>query len=248
MPSSDSEFPTYLIIGDGRVARHFAHYFHLLHLPYHTWSRRQDPQAEILPELVKSHVRILVLIKDEAIPSFVTSHPCLQGKLCIHFSGHLTTPLAHGAHPLYTFGQDVYELSTYQQIPFILEEGDLAFADLLPGLNNRHYRIPKALKPFYHSLCVLSGNFTCLLWQKMFEELENTFHIPRDIAYPYMHQIVDNLQKNAACALTGPLARGDKVTLESNLKALELDPFQGIYQAFVHMYAQKTGQTFLMPK
>ncbi len=233
--------PTYVIIGAGRVASHFTHYFNLLKLPFNNWSRAQDPAGKDLSTLVQGDVRVLLAIKDSAIEEFVSMHPCLHGKLCLHLSGHLSTPLAYGAHPLFTFGSDLYELSAYQHIPFILETGGPSFETLLPGLKNQHYTIDKSLKPLYHSLCVLSGNFSCLLWQKFFSELEKTLHLPKEVAFSYLQQIANNLQKDSESALTGPLVRGDKVTIATNLKALEGDPFQGVYQAFVDMY-EKTKQ------
>jgi predicted short-subunit dehydrogenase-like oxidoreductase (DUF2520 family) len=85
---------------------------------------------------------------------------------------------------------------------------------------------------------VLSGNFSCLLWQKFFSSLEQEYHIPHAIAYPYLIQTMQNLLSHPSSALTGPLARGDTETIEKNKKALYLDPFQEVYQSFITCYQQ----------
>src|SRR5690606_28613835 len=95
---SDSEKnPRYLIIGNGRVARHFEHYFTLLRIPTQSWSRKQNTIEE-LQELYFSADITLVLISDSQIEEFISAHPFLQSKPIVHFSGSLSTPLAFGAH------------------------------------------------------------------------------------------------------------------------------------------------------
>lgn len=226
----------YGIIGDGRAARHFCHYLDLLTIPYLQWSRRADPDATKLSDLIQCQ-SILLLIKDDAIESFVESHPILKTKQLVHFSGCLVTPLAVGAHPLFTFSSELYALDKYRGICFFMD-ANIDFTEILPGLDNPHYVINPQQKAFYHSLCVMSGNFTVLLWQKMFSELENNFQIPREAAFPYMQQIFANLQSQHNSALTGPLVRGDQKTIQANLTALNQDPFQKIYQAFVEVYQE----------
>ncbi|MEK6578884.1 MAG: hypothetical protein AABZ55_06630, partial [Bdellovibrionota bacterium] len=121
------------IIGDGRLARHFARYLSLLGLPYIQWSRQMARESGQAPSHVFQDVeRILVLVKDSAIESVIRAWPDLQAKKLIHCSGCVVTSLAHGAHPLMTFGPDLYPLSTYQNVPFILEKNGPALEDLIP--------------------------------------------------------------------------------------------------------------------
>ncbi len=222
----------YGIIGNGRMAKHFAHYLSLLNIPYQTWCRGQPTQS--LNILAKQCEPILILIDDDAIVPFIEQHGFLTEKLLVHFSGNLYTTSAYGAHPLLSFSEQLYPLKTYQKIPFIYEQGAPPFAKLLPGLTNPHFTISPQLKSFYHALCVLSGNFTVILWQKFFSELENTLQIPKEQAYPYLEQIMQNLITDPKKALTGPLVRQDQKTIASHLQSLENDPFQDIYRAFLH--------------
>lgn len=226
----------YLVIGSGNAARHFCHYLDLLHIPYEQWSRRNDPQEKNLPGLVARHERILILLSDLAIESFIQAHPFLQNKLLIHFSGCLHTPLAYGMHPLMTLNEKLYDLSIYQKLFFIVEQNAPGFAELLPGLNNPHYRIDEKLKPYYHSLCAMACNFTVILWQKLFAELENSFAIAKEAAYPLLERMYFNLLHEPEKALTGPLQRGDERALELHVAALADDAYQKVYQAFIAAY------------
>src|SRR5262245_29829360 len=120
------------IVGDGRVARHFVHYFTLLSLSYRTWSRR-EPAAGPLEALASCRT-VLLLIRDGEIVPFTEAWPALRQKQLVHFSGSLVTKAAEGVHPLMTFGHDLYDLPIYRSIPFILDSGSTPFDRLLPGL------------------------------------------------------------------------------------------------------------------
>lgn len=225
------QVPEYLVIGHGRVARHFLHYFSLLNISVMHWHRGM-PVSEL-----GDAPRILVLISDRAIEAFIDEH--LQDKkgIKIHFSGALVTPKAYGAHPLMTFGPELYALDKYKQIPFVVDEG--APENLLAGLPNPVSYLAPEKKSKYHAMCVMSGNFTCILWQKMFETLKREFHLPPDIAHLYLRQQAENLIADYKTALTGPLARGDDATIAKNIAALEGDAYQQIYQSFVNVYREK---------
>jgi predicted short-subunit dehydrogenase-like oxidoreductase (DUF2520 family) len=234
------QVPKYLIIGNGRVAWHLKHYLKLLNLPCQNWSRDNNTRDELM-SFVKDCSHVLLLISDDAIEDFINDNDCLLGaEYLIHCSGSLTLENCFAAHPLMTFGPDLYDKKIYLDMPFILEEGVPDFPVLLPNLPNKSFKIPKNMKPLYHALCVIGGNFTCLLWQKFFSELENKFNLPKEIVYPYLDQVVKNLKNSATNALTGPLARDDKETIEANLKSLAGDPYQKIYQAFVEAYYEGT--------
>lgn len=232
------QVPKYLIIGNGRVARHFSHYLKLLNLSFQNWSRDNNTRDELMV-LVKNCSHVLLLISDGAIKDFIDDNQyLLSAEYLIHFSGCLTLENCFGAHPLMTFGHDLYDKENYIAMPFILEESGPNFSVLLPGLPNKNFQIPKQMKPLYHALCVIGGNFTCLLWQKFFTELENKFNLPKEIVYPYLDTVVENLKHSSANALTGPLARRDYKTIAANLESLSGDPYQKIYQAFVEAYCE----------
>jgi predicted short-subunit dehydrogenase-like oxidoreductase (DUF2520 family) len=231
------QVPQLGIVGDGRVARHFGHYFNLLGIPVRTWSRR-TPAPSPPDALGRCHA-VLLLISDDAIVPFVQSWPTLRKSRLVHCSGVLATPLAEAAHPLMTFGPDLYDLATYRAIPFILDEGRTPLAELLPGLPNPWFTIPAAARPYYHALCVMAGNFSTLLWQKLFDEFEARFGIPASAAHPYAARVAANLLADRGRALTGPLSRHDVRTIAANLEALEGDPFHDVYLAFVRAHEHR---------
>jgi predicted short-subunit dehydrogenase-like oxidoreductase (DUF2520 family) len=222
------------IVGDGRVARHFLHYLNLLGLDVRTWSRRTSAARPC--EALASCDTVLLLIRDDAIVPFIDAWPTLREKRLVHFSGGLVTDAAEAAHPLMTFGHDLYDLATYRTIPFVLDSGGTPFHELLPGLPNPSFTVRAVERPYYHAVCVMAGNFSTMLWLKLFNELEDRFGIPASAAHPYLTQLTANLLADASHALTGPISRGDDRTVAANLKALDGDPFHAVYLAFTRAY------------
>lgn len=221
----------YLIIGNGRVARHMLHYLNALKLPVSQWMRKDG--IESLQAKLRQATHVLLLINDDAIDAFYQTHVKPRKIICLHFSGALYHPDAIGTHPLMTFSDALYPQSVYQTIPFIIDNNGHPFERILPGLNNPHAFIEPQQKAKYHALCVMAGNFSCLLWQKLFSSLENEFNIPAAFAKTYLAQQSQNLLNHPEKALTGPLSRGDTKTIQRNLQSLERDPFKLIYESFV---------------
>ena len=226
----------YLIIGNGRLARHFQHYFSLLGLSFSTWNRQESHL--LLEARLKSATHILLLIADEAIEIFAQQYLQASKAYKIHCSGSLISEVIIGAHPLQSFNRDVYDLNRYQAVPFVIDHDAPDFAALFPGLPNTHVRLHKSKKAKYHALCVLSGNFSCILWQKMFSSLEQEMGLPASIAHAYLQQQTENLLKDYKSALTGPLVRHDQKTITNNIEALNNDPLQEIYKNFVKYYRE----------
>jgi predicted short-subunit dehydrogenase-like oxidoreductase (DUF2520 family) len=225
------------VVGDGRLARHFLHYLSLLGRPAIAWSRRQH--AADPPQTFAPCRTIVVLLRDDAIVPFVDAWPALRDKQLVHCAGSLLTDVAQCAHPLMTFSESLYDLATYTRVPFIVEIGGTPFDALLPGLPNPSFAIPAADRPYYHALCVMAGNFSTLLWRKLFDELQDRFDIPATAAQGYLAQITAGLMSDPGRALTGPLSRGDLATIAANLRALEGDRFHQVYEAFVRAYESR---------
>lgn len=223
---------TYLIIGKGRLASHFKHYFTLMGVPYLNWYRNCNNSFD---KLYERSGKILVLINDDAIESFIKQHKRADDKVWIHCSGMLTTPLAESAHPLMTFADKLYDLQTYEQVTFVTEKEKLSFTQLFPKLNNQHFAIPSAQKALYHAWAVMGGNFTTLLWKWYLSELESKFGIDKEAAHQYLKQITDNLMHSSA-PLTGPLARNDKKVISKHLNELNGTPYRKLYEAFVNTF------------
>ena len=238
-------FSGFLIAGSGRLSRHFQRYFRLLDLPFSVWSRHDG--AEQLAKLAQRASHVLIMLSDGAILPFVTeAHAIFHGRCLVHFAGGLEIQGVHVAHPLMTFSDELYSVDTYRKIPFVIDSTGPEFGNLLPGLANENFRIEPRLRPLYHAWCVMSGNFTTLLWQEFFGALERDFGLPAPIAHLYLRQTAHNLEqvasKQTASVLTGPLARGDRPTQEAHLKALQRSPMLPLYRSFQQLYQQLQTQ------
>ena len=221
-----------LLIGSGRLSRHLQFYFQQKNISFTTWNRSQD--LELLHNLISEASHILLAISDSSLEPFFHQHLKDSSKKIIHFSGALSLTRAFAAHPLMSFGPELYSLEDYEKIHFVIT-GAPALGDLIPGLENKFTSIPAENKALYHALCVLGGNFPILLWAKMSEGFKD-LGLPPEAAQVYLEKIVENFNRQGSRALTGPLVRKDLATIQANLKALDKDPFQNVYSAFVEAY------------
>ncbi len=219
----------YLLIGDGKVARHLSHYFDRLSIPYSIWCRRLHTQTQ-LRLLLKKHRNVLLLINDDQIKDFYLKYENPNNQF-IHFSGAFEHSKILGFHPLMSFGDDLYSLSTYRDIHFVGSPTEQKFRATFPQLKNKYTQIPKEQKALYHSLCVLSGNGTTLLWD-LLETYFKELGIPHQALSIYLRQISKNIIDQKEGRLTGPWYRGDKKTIRNNKKALEQGPLLSLYQEF----------------
>ncbi|MCK5200874.1 MAG: hypothetical protein KAR21_21120, partial [Spirochaetales bacterium] len=159
------------IVGDGLMAGHFCTYLKLSGIPYKQWSRKKNIDINPARYFKGCHV-LFLLIKDDAILPFIKQYPELKQMKQVHFSGSLYIEDIPSIHPLMTFSKDLYSLRKYQSIPFIHEKGKVSFRELFPELPNPSKALDFRSKALYHSLCVLSGNFTTMLWQKVFTDFQ----------------------------------------------------------------------------
>ena len=231
----------YAIVGGGRLARHFSQYFRLLEIPHTRWTRdggssfntfELTDAEQRLRKTVAEADRVLLLVSDSAITTLLKQYPFLHERPLVHCSGVLSIPGVAGVHPLMTFANEPYDLQTYQSVPFVLETGQV-FEELFPDLDNPHFAINVEDKARYHAMCVMAGNFSQLLWKGISDRFERQFDLPVNTLHPYLAQLVGNFVQAPATALTGPLVRKDVQTIERNLSALEGDPMQALYRAFV---------------
>lgn len=219
----------FLVVGAGKLAKHLNHYLHLLELSPLSWDRSQDPH--LLKTKINEATHILLAISDSALQGFYIKNLAGLDKTVVHFSGALTIEDVIAAHPLMSFGPELYSLETYQQMHFVLT-GTQTLESALPGLANKFSVLAADKKALYHALCVMGGNFPVILWQKMISEFQK-LGISPEAANIYLETVLRNTLKNPTTALTGPLARKDKNTVIKNIEALEGDRFQKVYFAFV---------------
>lgn len=221
-----------LWIGRGRLARHLIPDWRRALAASHdvlTWDRSQ-PESALHLLLPQADV-VALAISDRALAEFFRTHHARAPRaLWIHFSGALEIPGVRGFHPLMSFGPAPYGDAVYRRLAYVTAGADARWPDALP-LPNALFAIRPEQKPLYHALCVLSGNFTTLLWEKAQREFTR-LGLPPEILRPYADVVIDNVFQDPARALTGPLVRGDTETMNQNLQALDGDAYAGVYRAF----------------
>ncbi len=235
--------PTYLLIGNGRLARHLAHYFTAKNLTYTQWNRR-DKDLSALQDLSQQADYILLLIRDDQIDPFIQKHPFLTKKPLIHCSGSLNSAYSLACHPLMTFGDALYSDSFYSDIPFVCDEA-VDFDQVFPQLDNPHYQLPQSKKPGYHAMAVMAANFPQFIWQSLFREWQENLQLPHDLLQPLIQQSLINSVKTPENAPTGPFVRGDRQTIDRHKQALKNTPLADLYDCFDHWLKQKdSGVTY----
>lgn len=234
----------YGFVGDGRLSRHWRHYFSCLGLPWKLWSRRLaragGEQAD--PARALDLCRVLLLaVSDDAIEPVMQELAAagLGDRVFVHFSGGRSVEGAFGAHPLMSFAGELYEPGFYRGIPVFVESAPGSpdpvrrFRELFPALPNPCFRLRPEDKAHYHALCTLAGGMTAVLWREFFGAMEARYGAPREALAGYPRRIVENVIRTPETALTGPVVRGDTGTIRAHLDALEGAPLAAVYRAFV---------------
>ena len=241
----DSGTSPYGFVGDGRLSRHWRHYFTSLGIPWKLWSRRLarpngKPGVTAAAALEGCPV-ILLAVSDDAIAQVLAllHSEGLDDRRFVHFCGGRKFEGAFGTHPLMSFAEALYEPAFYRDIPVFLDQ-DAAhpepvaeFRRLFPRLPNPCFPIKPEDKAYYHALCALAGGFTAVLWQEFFAAMEARFGAPREALANYPRRIVENVIAAGGGALTGPVARGDRATIGAHLEALDGTALANVYRAFI---------------
>src|SRR5262245_35957989 len=206
--------PRYGFVGDGRVSRHFRHYFGSLGIPWSLWSRRRARVAgskgpATLARALAGCPVILLAVSDDAIEAVLQELRAqgLGDRSFVHFSGGRSIAGAFGVHPLMSFGPRLYPPPFYRSIPVFAEataerpDAVARFHDLFPALPNPCYELKSEDKPAYHALCSLAGGVTALIWQRFFETMAARHGAPREALAAYPRRILENVLETPGGAL-----------------------------------------------
>jgi hypothetical protein len=241
----DSGHAPYGFVGDGRLSRHWRHYFSSLGIPWKLWSRKfARPNGKpgiTAPEALAGCPTILLAVSDDAIAPVIARLKAegLGDRRFVHFCGGRSFEGAFGAHPLMSFATSLYEPAFYRDIPVFVDhdaahpEPVAEFRALFPRLPNPCFPLKTDDKAYYHALCALAGGFTAVLWREFFTAMATRFGAPREALAAYPRRIVENVIASRDGALTGPVARGDTETIDAHLAALDGTALAGVYRAFI---------------
>lgn len=161
----------------------------------------------------------------------------LKGMVFLHTSGALTSdellPLKRkGAsigsmHPLQTFSKKK-ERTDFAEV-YCAIEGDAdavkAARSVSRTIGARHFSIRKRDKIVYHIAAVFASNYLVTLLsvtERLGSSISLNERTMRKIIAPLVRQTIENvLHASPAEALTGPIKRGDGVTVSRHLRTLE---------------------------
>ena len=161
-----------------------------------------------------------------------------QDRIFVHMSGaHSSALLAvlrengsycYSLHPLQVFSgieSAVEKLSTC----YFSLEGDLEkiyiIENMLHKLGNKYFVINEESKTLYHAAaCVFSNYTTATMWvgEQMLTmagiDLEKNMEGFQNLI---IGAVNDSISKGSSCALTGPIARGDYITVKNHLENMD---------------------------
>lgn len=232
----------YGFVGDGRLSRHWRHYFSSLDIPWKLWSRRIGrADGSRAGEALADCRVVLLAVADDAVGPVLEELRAdgLGDRTFVHFCGGRSFAGAWGTHPLMSFGTTLYPPAFYREIP-VFAETDAGRSDpvahfraLFPLLPNPCFSLRPENKARYHALCALAGGMTALLWREFFASMASDFDVPRAALASYPRRIIENVLALPGDALTGPVTRGDGGTIRAHLAALDGSALGPLYQAFI---------------
>jgi predicted short-subunit dehydrogenase-like oxidoreductase (DUF2520 family) len=200
------------------------------------------PRARALPDaqaVADAADLVFLTVPDAVIADVAGALAWRPGQAVVHTSGADSLgPLAPAAragalvgclHPLQTFSGDATgdPGSLFIGTTCALE-GDDALLPLLDRLTRslgaRPIVLPAEAKARYHAAAVLAANYVVTLLH-LAADLWASFGVPAEVAVeallPLTRRAVENVgEQGTRAALTGPIARGDALTLEKHLAAL----------------------------
>ena len=227
----------YIVFGMGRVGQNILHYLRAMGHDAEGVDILETPEElQRCQEIVESVDCVIATIPDSLLQSWYDEwHPLIGDKPAIHHSGAMVIEGMTSFHPLYSFPNTVLDVEVLKSIAFAVSAEGPEFADIFPGFPNPTFVVKTEDRARYHALAVLSGNFASYLWNQTaggFSEFSDG-----DVAAimsPYLQSVLERFCESPYDSLTGPVARRDIKSAQSNLRGLEADEkLRELYEAFL---------------
>ncbi|MFA5794014.1 MAG: F420-dependent NADP oxidoreductase [Candidatus Brocadiia bacterium] len=172
----------------------------------------------------------------------------LKGKTVIHCSGNFPSTVLGSArlkgacigsmHPLQTFAAPAESVIIFPGT-YCACEGDRrimpAIKDIVKSIGGVPVSIGFDIKPLYHAAGVLLSNYLVTLMDIGHKLLRRSGFSPAQAAkalLPLVHGAINNIDRlGTAGALTGPISRGDVITIGDHLKSI-----RRFLPAYVELY------------
>lgn len=193
----------------------------------------------------------------EDVANEIAKHPVADDnpKLILHASGALSAQVlavakqagyrTAVAHPLMAFGNPMVASKELHRVWFAVEEEEEGISKLLRDCGNNTFEVATELKPLYHAAaCVLSNYMVTLVnaAQQIFEKSGLPKQHLANATRPLIDSVIENLAMQAPKdALTGPIKRGDKETVQ-----LHLDVMGRETPEMLNLYKQMGRETMKM--
>jgi predicted short-subunit dehydrogenase-like oxidoreductase (DUF2520 family) len=224
LPSQLSATPL-IVVGRGRVGRSLAAAAEPAGIPVSLVSR--EDVGSVPPGSA-----VLLCVPDDAIGAaaerFAPAEPSLVG----HVSGASTldaldAAAEHGAgtfslHPLQTFADGEAPVEgTPTAIAGSTEEALSYARSLAEALGMRPFEVPEESRAAYHAAAAMASNLLIALEESAAEVLTRIgIDDARDLLAPIVLRTAANWVERGPAALTGPIARGDRATVQRHRVAL----------------------------
>lgn len=199
-----------------------------------------------LEDLVFQSDIIFITTNDDEIMNValqLSKIPDCKNKIIVHTSAAQSSQILdilkgnylYSLHPLQTFADIDSSIKALQTSYFALE-GDERKINILENLlkktNNRYFKLNAQQKVLYHiGACIASNYLVTIINSSL--ELYESIGINKDDAInalkPLIQTTVENSFKLKQRALSGPIIRGDKKTIQTHLQALQENKFLNLY-------------------
>jgi predicted short-subunit dehydrogenase-like oxidoreductase (DUF2520 family) len=223
------ESPTHLsaakplvVVGDGRVGGSLARAAELAGI---------DVRLPGRDEPLDGAGAILLCVPDDAITE-VCERIAASSPLVGHVSGASTLDVLASArdrgastfslHPLQTFADGETAVSGTPAAIAGSDEEATAFArSLAETLGMRPFEVPEESRAAYHAAAAMASNLLVALEESAAELVERLgIENARELLAPLVLRTAANWAERGPAALTGPIARGDRATVERHRAAL----------------------------
>lgn len=222
----------YQIIGGFDTNKHkFRQFYKLLKIKY---------QILTLPELIRKSNLVFITTPDSEIKkTYAKIFPYLNPQTTvIHCSGALDTKIFYsakekklipiGIHPIQTFKTISQSIKSITNIYFGIEANGKAKTianEIVFALKGKSIFIKSQDKPLYHIMCVFASNYLVVLLSIVSNIARKLKMKPKNelrVLWSLINQTLTNISKfGTQKALTGPIARGDLITIKTHLKVLK---------------------------
>lgn len=194
---------------------------------------------------------VFITVPDDSISTvvaYLVNHAILApNTIVVHCSGVLSSSilkplhqcLIASFHPLKAFRQDVVDKTSFQHCHCVLEGDYKAIAcltSLFSPLGALLISIHPNHKTIYHAAAVMASNYLVTLANSaisLFKESGIDDALSHEITVNLMQSSLTNIMHapTLSSALTGPLARGDRLTISEHLTALSNPLIKELYTA-----------------